>query len=809
MHARLVLLLAVPTALLAQTGPVNPDFEKGSPGSVPDGWFVPAAFTGYDASWTTEGCHQGKACAQIVPKANPGAAPGNLMQMFDAGPYRGKLIRYRAAVNVENGGRAGLWLRVDRPGGVMGFFDNMQARPIVTAGTWQYFDIDGFVHADAEKIALGILVYGTKAHFDDVTLEITGEIPVTIDERARPLTETGLRNLTALTKAFGIVRHFHPSDEAASVDWNRFAIDAVRRVESANSANELAAALQAVPGIGRRGLHKSLTTGRTLAAGVCSLADRCATIGGVKSAYGSWKSPITSDLIVAQSIGLSEVRMDGNDVYWLESRPEERGRSVVVRWANGRAGDVLPAPFNARTRVHEYGGGAWTVAEGTLYFSHDADRRLYRLDPGGEPVPLTPAHDFRYGDGVIDGRRRRWIGVREDHSAAGQEPVNTIVSVETGGAAMENEWVLTAGHDFFSSPRLSPDGRRLAYLAWDHPRMPWDGTTLYVQALNETGEPVEIAGGPCESVFQPEWAPDGSALYFVSDRSGWWNLYRREIAAPETRVLAPMEAEFGQPQWVLGMSTYALVDDGRLVCSYVSNGLGKLAVVNTNSGELADIDTPYTEFSSVRAVGDAVVFRAGSAVSPAAIVHIDLSLGRSEVLRKATRVADDEGVRKYFTRVEQLEFPTEGNRTAFGLFYPAFNPDYTAAEDDVAEDEKPPLVVKCHGGPTSAASSTLDLRIQFWTSRGISVLDVNYGGSSGYGRAYRERLAAPVIFFQGDEDQVVPPNQTELMVEALRAKGTPVGYLLFAGEQHGFRKAESIKRALDAELYFYAVTVFG
>jgi len=246
MHARLVLLLAVSTALFAQTGPVNPDFEKGSPGSVPDGWFVPAAFTGYDASWTTEGCHQGKACAQIVPKANPGAAPGNLMQMFDAGPYRGKLIRYRAAVNVENGGRAGLWLRVDRPGGVMGFFDNMQARPIVTAGTWQYFDIDGFVHADAEKIALGILVYGTKAHFDDVTLEITGEIPVTTDERARPLSETGLRNLTALTKAFGIVRHFHPSDEAASADWNRFAIDAVRKVETANSANELAAALQAV-----------------------------------------------------------------------------------------------------------------------------------------------------------------------------------------------------------------------------------------------------------------------------------------------------------------------------------------------------------------------------------------------------------------------------------------------------------------------------------------------------------------------------------------------------------------------------------
>jgi C-terminal processing protease CtpA/Prc len=242
MHARPVLLLAISTGLFAQAGPVNPDFEKGSPGSVPDGWFV----TGYDSSWTTEGCLQGKACAQIVPKANSGAAPGNLMQMFDAAPYRGKLIRYRAAVNVAKGGRAGLWLRVDRPGGVMGFFDNMQARPIMTTGTWQYFEIDGFVQADADKIALGILIYGTTAHFDDVTLEVTGELPAATDEPARPLTETGLQNLTAFTKIFGIVRHFHPSDEAASTDWNRFAISAVRKVESANAPRELAATLQAV-----------------------------------------------------------------------------------------------------------------------------------------------------------------------------------------------------------------------------------------------------------------------------------------------------------------------------------------------------------------------------------------------------------------------------------------------------------------------------------------------------------------------------------------------------------------------------------
>jgi C-terminal processing protease CtpA/Prc len=246
MHACVALLLALSTALIAQTGPANPDFEKGSAGVVPEGWFSPPAFSAYEASWTAEGCVQGKACAQIIPKAGAGAAtPGNIMQMFDAAPYRGKLIRYRAAVNVENGGRAGLWLRVDRPGGMMGFFENMQMRPIITGGAWKYYEIDGFVDADAERIALGLLVYGTKARFDDVKLEITGDLPAAINEPARPLTESGLRNLTAFAKVFGIVRHFHPSDEAAAADWNNFAIQAVRKIEPANSPRALASALEA------------------------------------------------------------------------------------------------------------------------------------------------------------------------------------------------------------------------------------------------------------------------------------------------------------------------------------------------------------------------------------------------------------------------------------------------------------------------------------------------------------------------------------------------------------------------------------
>jgi dipeptidyl aminopeptidase/acylaminoacyl peptidase len=621
---------------------------------------------------------------------------------------------------------------------------------------------------------------------------------------------------------------------------------------------------------------------------------------------GSWKSPITSDLIVAQSIGLSEIRLDGGRPYWLETRPHEAGRSVVVADR-----DLVPTPFNVRTRVHEYGGGAWTVADATLYFTHDSDQRLYRLGPGATgPEPLTPAGPFRYADGVIDLRRRLWIGVREDHSNSGREPVNTLVAIDL--RAPTSGRVLAEGHDFYSSPRLSPDGAWLAYLAWDHPRMPWVGTTLYVVSLDAGGmasrEAVAIAGGADESIFQPEWSPDGSALYFISDRTGWWNLYRCAWPSRNIDPVLPMQAEFGQPQWVFGMSTYSFAGPGRLVCSYSSKGLGRLGVIDLTSGKLAPIELPYSDFSSVRAEGDQVVFRAGSASAPASFVRLNLASGAIEVLKKSTALADDPNLSRYFTGVESVEFPTEGNRTAFGLFYPAFNPDYQPAEGD-----RPPLVVKCHGGPTAAASSTLDLRVQYWTSRGISVLDVNYGGSTGFGRAYRlrldgnwgivdvddcvngarylanqgrvdgartvitggsagghttlaaltfrdyfrggashygvsdlaalardthkfesryldslvgpyperedlyrersplfhaERLSAPVIFFQGEEDRVVPPAQSETMAGRLREKGVPVAYLLFSGEQHGFRKAENIKRALDAELYFYATNVF-
>jgi dienelactone hydrolase len=634
--------------------------------------------------------------------------------------------------------------------------------------------------------------------------------------------------------------------------------------------------------------------------------------------YGSWPSPITSDLIVAESIGLTDILLDGGDIYWTELRPSEAGRCVIVRRSpDGKREDVTPAPFNARTRVHEYGGGAVSIDRGTLYFSNFADQLLYRLDPGTAPVaitpepsdPGTPKATWRYADGLIDRPRSRWIGIREDHSVSGREPVNTIIDIDLGGGSAGR--ILAEGCDFYASPRLSPDGRKLAWLSWNHPNMPWNGTELWVAEIAPDGRldgARRVAGGVTESIFQPEWSPDG-VLYFVSDRSGWWNLYRLE-AGPDApaRPLCPMAAEFGRAQWNFGMSSYAFLDRDRLACSYVEQGTGKLALLDLQSLVLTPINVPYTDFSSVRAAGDRIVFRGGSPTEPAAIVLFDVATGCHEILQTANPTAAKPELRRYFSIPRLVEFPTGDGKTAHGFYYAPVNPDCTAPED-----EKPPLLVKCHGGPTSAASSTLDLRIQYWTSRGIAVLDVDYGGSTFYGREYRdrlhlrwgivdvedcvngarhlaaegladgercvisggsaggytvlaaltfhdvfaagasyygvsdvtalardthkfesryldwligpypeqeelyrerspachaERLKRPVIFFQGAEDRIVPPNQTEIMVEALRRNGIPTGYLLYSGEQHGFRQAANIKRSLDAELYFYSVLAF-
>jgi len=622
------------------------------------------------------------------------------------------------------------------------------------------------------------------------------------------------------------------------------------------------------------------------------------------SRHGSWKSPITSDLIVSGTIGLGQIAMDGEDIYWVEARPQEKGRYVVVKLApDGQTVDGTPIPFNARTRVHEYGGGGFTVSDGVIYFSNFADQRLYLCGGAWEPQAITPEVEARYADSVIDRARNRMICVREDHSAPGREAINAIVGISLSGA--NAQITLADGTDFYSSPRLNPDGSRLAWLQWNHPNMPWDGTELWVADVLEDGSlinPVCVAGGVAESIFQPEWSPAGE-LHFVSDRTGWWNLYRWR----EGRIgaLCPMEAEFGLPQWVFGMSIYAFESADRIVCAYIEQGFSKLAIFDTTTGKLDKIETPFTKIEGVRAMPGQAVFIAASPTETTSIVRFDFNNRQFEALRRSSELTIDPGC---ISVPQAIEFPTEDGLTAHAFFYPPRNPGFIAPEN-----ERAPLLVMSHGGPTAATSPMLRLSVQYWTSRGIAVLDVNYGGSTGYGREYRERLngcwgvvdvndcvngakylaeqelvdgdrlaitggsaggyttlcaltfrnvfkagashygvsdlealevdthkfesryshklvapyperadlyrerspihhtnllSAPVIFFQGLEDKIVPPNQAEKMVNALRAKGLPVAYITFEGEQHGFRQAANIKRALDGELYFYS-RVFG
>jgi len=622
-----------------------------------------------------------------------------------------------------------------------------------------------------------------------------------------------------------------------------------------------------------------------------------------KAPYGSWASPITSASIVADSLWFGNNLLIGQDVYWKEMRPAEGGRGVIVRrTADGRLQDINPPPFDVRTRVHEYGGVSFLVDGQTVYFSNFSDQRLYRVEPGAAPFPVTPESSWRYADGVMDSRRRRILCVREEH-AEGQEAVNAIVALALDGSAAQT--VLVAGNDFYASPRLSPCGNYLLWLTWNHPNMPWDGTELWLADVQSDGSLAHarcIAGGENESIFQPEWSPDG-VIYFASDRNGWWNLYRwrGEHAEP----LVEMAAEFGLPQWVFGLRTYAFESAERIICTYIQDGQNYLASLDVRTGALERIATPYTVISQLPVTPGKVLFLGGAPTLPGALVLLDLATGQQQVLRCESQRSIAEG---YLSVARTIEFPTGHDSKAYALFYPPQNQDYVAPGG-----EKPPLLVMSHGGPTGMARSALDLSVQYWTSRGFAVLDVNYGGSSGFGRAYRERLNGqwgivdvedcvngalalvnqglvdgdrliirggsaggyttlcaltfynvfkagashfgigdlealarethkfesryldrmvgpypafrdvyrarspihhvdrlncPVIFFQGLDDHVVTPIQSETMAAALRQKGIPVAYLTFEGEQHGFRQAANIRRALDAELYFYS-QIFG
>jgi len=415
--------------------------------------------------------------------------------------------------------------------------------------------------------------------------------------------------------------------------------------------------------------------------------------------YGSWKSPVTSDLIVSEMIGLEQITLDGADIYWVEMHPKENGRYILVkRSPDGRITEVTPPSFSVRTRVHEYGGGAYTVSDSTIYFSHFTDQRLYCQRPGSDPYPITPGGTLRYADSVIDNVRNCMICVREDHTDSESEPVNTLVRIQLdeGGPGE----VLVSGNDFYSSPQLSPDRSFLAWLTWNHPNMPWDGTELWIGELTEKGSLghiQKVAGGSDESIFQPEWSPD-STLYFVSDRTGWWNIYcwRNRQVEP----VCEMKAEFGVPQWAFRMSTYAFESKDRIICTYAEKGTWHLARLDTKTGELEEIETPYTFIRNVRAAPGYCVFRGGSPTEPTSIVQLDVTSGSLKVLRRSGTVEIDPG---YLSIPEALEYPTEDGLTAHALFYRPKNKDYKAPDS-----ERPPLLVISHGGPTDATSTRLN-----------------------------------------------------------------------------------------------------
>lgn len=447
------------------------------------------------------------------------------------------------------------------------------------------------------------------------------------------------------------------------------------------------------------------------------------------SSYGSWSSPVTSDMLAGKIVGLNQPASDGTISYWLEDRTQEQGRTVLVRRdGDGQIEDLTPQPFNVRSRVHEYGGGAYCLAGDRVVFANLEDQRLYLRAPDGKIAALTGEDDLRYADLLFDRRRNRVIAVREDHRTTG-EPVNTLVSIDLDSGGQS---VLVEGHDFFSSPRLSADGRRLAWLSWDHPNMPWDGTELWMADIGSDGTlgtACLVAGGPEISVFQPEWSPDG-ILHFVSDRSGWWNLYRCD--GHETRALCPMAAEFGEPQWQFGMTTYGFLPDGRIVCRFLKDGDAHLGLLGGETGGLREIAAPYRAIRNLQVGRDGILFIGADAVHPAAVVRLSPDGGPPEVLRRSLDMTLDPG---YFSDPQSISFPTTGGQTAHAYFYPPRNPDFCAPVGT-----KPPLLVTCHGGPTAAATPAFNLAIQFWTSRGLAVVDVNYGGSTGYGRAYRNRL---------------------------------------------------------------------
>ncbi|PNG24626.1 S9 family peptidase [Methylocella silvestris] len=621
--------------------------------------------------------------------------------------------------------------------------------------------------------------------------------------------------------------------------------------------------------------------------------------------FGAWISPVTTELMTGASISLGSLSACGGVLYWLEGRPMEGGRqSLCRRGADGIITDVTPAPVNVGSRVHEYGGGAYGVTEGWIVYSERSDGSVWAIEGDAAPRKIATPEGCRYADFEFDLPRRRVLAVREDHR--GRPPTDPEAAIVALSLAGEEETILIRGPDFLSSPRLSPDGRNLAWIAWDHPDMPWDRTRLFCALLNDgdVGAPELIAGGgAAEAIVQPGWSPQ-NVLHFCSDRTGWWNLYAREDGADV--ALCPVEAEIGGPHWVFRQRFYAFFPNGRIIASVVQDGVRRAALIG--GGALIRLDEGALDFGQVQdcpqPIGEGAAFIATAPTAPPAIM-LKPALNAPALLVRAAAPS------VLPTETISIGAPI-AFETAHGLghafWYAPKNRDFCGPAGAL-----PPLVVLTHGGPTSMTTNAFSLNVQWWTSRGVAVVDVNYGGSTGYGRPFRQllngawgivdvadcqaaaaslverglvdgarlairggsaggfttlaaltsgdvfkagaslygvadlmllardthkfesryldaligplpeaealyaerspinhldRLACPVIFFQGEEDRTVPPNQAEEMVAAMKARGLPVAYYLFAGEGHGFRKAETQRRVLELELDFYG-RVFG
>ena len=626
-----------------------------------------------------------------------------------------------------------------------------------------------------------------------------------------------------------------------------------------------------------------------------------------KSPFGSWASDITTDMISGSIIGLGQLSLDNSNIYWTEMRPSENGRTLLMGLDNnGKIEELLPKQFNIRNRVHEYGGGSFTLNNGTVFFIDSKNHGIFkmRLDENiNDRIPelIVEKDKIFFADFIYDNVNDCLFSIAEDQSGEG-EAKNMLVSI-----AMDGEInIIASGADFYASPKLSPDKKHIMWIEWNHPNMPWDGTLLYQADILDGGASVNnkilIAGGDNISIFQPEYSPNGD-IFYVSDESGFWNIYKLshdEINNNKTRHYK-FKFEFGLPHWVFAMRCYDFIDQYNIIATYADAGDWRLAVLNLKTGKLMDIDLPWCSFDSLYCHDNIAYFIGGKKDMPSQVVALNLLDHSYKILQNSnSKQIDIDNI----SIAEKIKFPTEGELFAYGYLYKPKNAKYTGIDGEL-----PPLIVKSHGGPTGQAGCSFSAKIQYWTSRGFAVFDINYGGSTGFGRKYRKRLIGnwgitdvddcvngakylvnndivdgdrliitggsaggyttlsalafrdvfkagcssygigdlislaedthkfesryldkligkwpddadiyrqrspinkpddlncPIIFLQGEDDKVVPPNQAEMMVDILRDKKIPVAYLLFEGEGHGFRKAKNISHALEAELSFYA-----